>query len=301
LLRPPELLRVYVACSRPPPLHPEESIHVSDLRVLPPCAKDGSDIDFRWIKDAAQAKAVARYEIAREIFLIADSLLEGMPDCRTQFRGDVKRKAVPGMSFVPSGWPLTYYEELLRVAGPKRLQKFDLPLAVKLMAGAASGKVPRKAVARDVVIRPLRLNYDQLELEYGPDACFELLVSRFDKPNLAQAVRDFKAWAQGSGRFAPSKKGGRGPSTLLHLGYFRFTKGPTRPVSNRVLFSAIFRNPGAGPVDIETTNYGRKIFEPCLVKNGVPDATWSEGVAKINELVMPTARLLADIYRTAKK
>jgi hypothetical protein len=271
------------------------------LRKLSACAADGVDIDFRWVKDAVQAGHVARYELAREIFLIADALLRASPSGQKRFREGVASGEIYGCFNFTPGWPVEYYEFLVKVAGPKRLGKFDLAPAVELRDHFPVAQVGSKAGNGAIHIRRVKDSYDQDYVEHGPDAYYELIVSRVDQYGLVQAVKDFKAWAERSGYFDLKNLGGRPPATLLHLAYFRFTKGPVRPKSHGSLFASAVMAAEGAKGRAQVTDFGVMLFESGLIKSGVSAAAWSEGVARIGNIVMPAAALIASHYLPAKK
>lgn len=271
------------------------------LRELPACASVGAEIDFRWVADAAQASQVARYELAREIFLVADALLQADPLGQKRFRqGVASGSPFKRNNFTPN-WPIEQYELLLKIAGSKRLEKFDLAPAAELRGRFRRTKAGSKAATKAVVIGRVRDSYDRHDVEYGPDAYYELIVSRIDQYGIEQAVREFRAWAEGTGYFDLKNPGGRPPATLLHLAYFRFTKGPVRPKSHGSLFAAAVKSAEGAASQAQITDFGVRLFDSGLVKNGVSAAAWSEGVAHIGKIVMPAATLIASQYLSSKR
>lgn len=280
------------------PLSQDKSARL--IRSFPPCAQDGTDTDFRWVSGPDQATQVARYELAREVFLLTDALLADKPAEHTLFRKDVASgKPYTGLFHSP-GWPTESYAQLVRVAGSKRLQKFNLPPAVKLRDRFAPTKGNRKPVSLAIGIRRIQGRYDQHDLECGPDVLYELSVSRFDYYGLAQALKDFEAWASKSGYFDLKNPGGRPPATLLHLAYFRFIKklDQTKPAK---WFTEAIKKSALVPAVVPETRYGRELYSPCFSNMGVSASSWSEGVARISLAVMPAADRIASRYLSAKR
>lgn len=269
------------------------------LRSLAPCAADGSDTDFRWVADPDQAARIARYELSREIFLVADSLLADKPAQRELFRQEVASgKAYSGV-FHPPGWPVDHYAVLSKFASPRHLKRFSLPPAVKIRSKFKPGNKSRKRRMKALGIRRIEASYDRFDMEHGPDALYELSVSRFDRYSLVQAVRDFEAWAKRSRYFSAKNQGGRPPSTLLHLAYFRFMKNQDSTKPGKWFSEAIKRpvlSAGLGPI----TRYGKEMYASSLGSKGVSASSWSEGVAQARKLVMPAAKLLAARYLRGK-
>lgn len=271
------------------------------LRELPACASVGAEIDFRWVADAVQASQVSRYELAREVFLVADALLQADTIGRKRFRDGVASGVPFKWNNFTEGWPIEHYELLLKIAGSKRLERFDLAPAAELRGRFRPTKAGRNAANRAVVIGRVGDSYDRHDVEYGPDAYYELIVSRIDQYGIEQAVREFRAWAEGTGYFDLKNPGGRPPATLLHLAYFRFTKGPVRPKSHGSLFAAAVKSAKDAVSQAQITDFGMRLFDSGLVNNGVSAAAWSEGVAHIGKIVMPAATLLASHYLPAKR
>ena len=293
--------RIVSLCLNQAPMSSADKSYARKLRSLPACLTGAAEIDFRWVADATQAGHVARYELAREIFLVADALLAGSPASQKRFRQGVASGASYGRNNFMPGWPADYYERLVKAAGPKRLRGFDLAPAVELRDRFPVAKLGEQVGSGSIVIRRIKDSYDQHDAEYGPDAYYELIVSRVDQHGLVQAVKDFEAWAERSGYFDLKNRGGRPSSTLLHLAYFRFTKGPVRPKSHGSLFAATIRSAESTKGRAQVTDFGVKLFASGLVKSGVSAAAWSEGVARIGEIVMPAAALIASQYLPSKR
>ena len=292
--------RVSSASTRSP-LSSSDKSYARKLRKLPACLAGTADIDFRWVADATQAGHVARYELAREIFLVADALLVGSPTCQKRFRQGVASGAPYGRNNFMPGWPADYYEHLAKAAGPKHLRGFDLVPAVELRDRFPVAKLGEQAGSGSIVIRRIKDSYDQHDAEHGPDAYYELIVSRVDQYGLVQAVKDFKAWAERSGCFNLKNPGGRPSATLLHLAYFRFTKGPVRPKSHGSLFAAAISSAESTKDRALVTDFGMRLYESGLVKSGVSAAAWSEALAHIGNIIMPAATLIASHYLPAKR
>ncbi len=288
-------------CLDQAPMSSADKSYARKLRNLPACMAGAADIDFRWVADATQAGHVARYELAREIFLVADALLAGSPACRKRFRQGVASGAPYGRNNFMPGWPADYYVHLANAAGPRRLRGFDLVPSVELRDRFPVAKLGEQAGSGSIVIRRIKDSYDQHDAEYGPDAYYELIVSRVDQHGLVQAVKDFKAWAERSGYFDLKNPGGRPSATLLHLAYFRFTKGPVRTKSHGSLFATAISSAESAKGGHRVTDFGARLFEPGLVRNGVSAAAWSEAVSRIGEIVMPAAGLIASHYLAAKR
>jgi len=247
-----------------------------------------------------QAAKVARYELAREVFLLADALVSGVPVQHQLFRSDVASgKPFVGL-FHPAGWPAESYARLVEVAGSKRLKKFDLPPAVELRDRFARSKPSRKSVHRAIGIHRIQANYDDWDMHHGPDVLFELSVSRVDQFSLVQAVKDFELWAAKSGYFDLTNPGGRPPATLLHLAYFRFMKklDQTKPAK---WFTEAIKKSALVPAVVPATKYGKELYSPCFGKKGVSASSWSEGVARISMSVMPAAERIAASYLSEKR
>ena len=243
---------------------------------------------------------MARYELAREVFLVADALVSADTAQHQLFRKDVASgKPFVGL-FHPPGWPAEYYAPLLEVAGSKRLQKFNLPPSVELRERFAPIKHSRKQIHRAIGIRRIEASYDQHDLEYGPDQLFELSVSKFDQYSLVQAVKDFELWAAKSGYFDLKNPGGRPPATLLYLAYFRFMKKleQTKP---QKWFTEAIKSSSLVPAVVPATKYGKELYSPCFSNKGVSTSSWSEGVARISLVVMPAADRIASRYLSAKR
>ena len=282
------------------PLPSPSKTYTRQLRALPACAKDGTDTDFRWVSDQVQAAKVARYELAREVFLVADALVSGDLVQHQLFRSDVASgKPFVGL-FHPDASLVETYARLVKVTGSKRLKKFNLPPAVELKDRFAPNKPSRKLVHRAIGIRRIAASYDEHDLEYGPDALYELSVSRIDQFSLVQAVKDFELWAAKSGYFDLTNPGGRPPATLLHLAYFRFMKklDQTKPAK---WFTEAIKKSALVPAVVAATKYGKELYSPCFGKKGVSASSWSEGVARISLSVMPAAERIAASYLSVKR
>lgn len=266
------------------------------LGALPACAPGGDDLDFRWIQDAGQALRVFNYEIAREIFLVADAKLVEHPQERERFRDDVATgKPFHGLSFLP-GDPNRNYALLSDSIGRARLARFDLPPAVKLTGLFPPTKCDVAPARGPLDIRRIAETYDKFETEHGPDAIYELSISRIEQFGLKQAVKDFERWAEASGWFLNKHPGGRPLSVLLHLAYFRFTKGPKGTKSHRALFASRIRESQACQNLAHLPKYGSELIEPAMIKSGPSAAAWSEGVKRIGKIVMPAAEALSGRY-----
>lgn len=270
------------------------------LSAFPACAPGGDDLDFRWIQDAGQASRVFNYEIAREIFLVADAKLVKHPLERAQFRDDVATgKPFQGL-FSPPGDPNRKYALLSDSIGRARLARFDLPPAVRLRNRFPPTKGDAAQPHGALDIRRIAESYDQHEAEHGPDAIYELSISRVEQFSLKQAVKDFERWAEASGWFLNAHPGGRPLSVLLHLAYFRFTKGPKGAKSHRALFAARIKESQACRHLVSLPKFGAALIEPALTKSGPSAAAWSEGVNRIGNMVIPAADALADRYRNKR-
>ena len=266
------------------------------LGALPACASGGDDLDFRWIQDAGQALRVFNYEIAREIFLVTDAKLVGHPQERERFRDDVATgKPFQGLSFSP-GDPNRNYALLSDSIGRARLARFNLPPAVKLRGLFPPTKGDAARAHGALGIRRIAETYDQHYAEYGPDAIYELSISRIEQFGLKQAVKDFERWAEASGWFLNKHPGGRPASILLHLAYFRFTKGPKGAKSHRALFASRIKESQSCRNPAKISEYGAALVEPALIKSGPSAAAWSEGVNRIGRIVIPSADALVGRY-----
>ncbi len=243
---------------------------------------------------------VARYELAREVMLVADGLLAGSPMSRQGFRSELASGGRFTGLFSPEGWPQDSYLQVSRVVGPKRLKAFDLLPAVKLRGRFAPSRGQKTPVTRAIGIRRIQANYDDWDMHYGPDVLFELSVSRFEVLGISQAVKDFEAWARASGYFDLKNPGGRPSSTLLHLAYFRFIKQFDKPKPSSWFAESIKRS--SGPYGgLTITDYGRELYAPCMGRKGISAASWSEGVARIGRIVMPAAERIAGVYLSVKR
>ncbi len=272
---------------------------VRKLRSLPACSEDGQETDFRWVESSGHAFLVARYELAREVFLVADTLLSVSPKDRKRFRAAVASGAPFGGMFYPEGWPSNHYQQLAAVLGQGRLKDFDLPPAITLKE--EFHPKPSSEAKHDAIgIRRIADHYDQHDAEYGPDALYELSIPRFEPPSLAQAVKDFEAWARRSGCFDTKNPGGRPSSILLHLAYFRAQKGNEKPKLGK-WFGEVIGRSSVITKETPAAEYGVKLYAPCMGKGGVSAATWSEGVARVWDLVMPGAEDLVARYLRSKK
>ncbi|MEY3853127.1 MAG: hypothetical protein RI910_2107, partial [Verrucomicrobiota bacterium] len=281
-------------------IKPQVSSHPKSLAprlsALPACAPGGDDLDFRWIQDAGQALRVFNYEIAREIFLVADAMLVKHPHERAQFRDDVATgKPFEGL-FFPPGYPNQSYALLSDSIGRARLARFDLPPAVKLRGRFPPTKGDAAQARGALGIRRIAETYDQHEAEHGPDAIYELSISKVEQFGLKQAVKDFERWAEASGWFLNKHPGGRPVSVLLHLAYFRFTKGPKGAMSHRALFASRIKESQSCRNPAKTSEYGAALVAPALIKSGPSAAAWSEGVNKIGRIVIPAADALVGRY-----
>lgn len=266
------------------------------LSALPACAPGGDDLDFRWIQDAGQALRVFNYEIAREIFLVADAKLVKHPQGRERFRDDVATgKPFQGLPFLPGDLNQNY-ALLSDSIGRARLARFDLPPAVKLHGRFPPTKGDATQPRGALGIRRIAESYDQLEAEYGPDAIYELSISRVEQFSLQQAVKDFERWAEASGWFLNTHPGGRPLSVLLHLAYFRFTKGPKGAKSHRALFAPRIKESQTCRHLVRLPEFGLALIEPAFTKSGPSAAAWSEGVNRIGNMVIPAAVALVGRY-----
>jgi hypothetical protein len=270
------------------------------IKSLPSCAKDGSDTDFRWVSDQKQAARIAGYELAREVFLVADALVSGNPAQHKLFQKDVASGEPYLGMFHPADWPAEYYVRLLEVAGSKRLQKFNLPPAIKLLGQFAPTKPNRNNNQQAICIRRVQDCYDQHDAAYGPDALYELSVSRVEQFSLVQAVKEFEQWAARSGYFDLKNPGGRPPATLLHLAYFRFMKDFNQKKPEKWFTEAI-KTSALVPAFAPATKYGKELYSPCFSKVGVSASSWSEAVTRIGMIVMPAAERIASAYLAAKR
>lgn len=239
-----------------------------------------------------QARLVAKYELAREMFLLADQMLEGKTAQRTRFRKGVADGKPYQAVFNPYGWLVEYYEVLLSAAGRSRLKKFDLPPAVKLMTRFVPEKSVRQADDHAVRIRHVAESYDLDEADYGPDAFFELKVSRLEKLSLVQAVEEFARWARSTDLFDSKNPGGRPNATLLHLAYFRAMKGNPQTKLGQ-WFGDSLKSSVVVPRIAPMSDYGRAMYEPCMGKRGVSPGAWSDAVKAIASVVIPAAQILA--------
>lgn len=278
---------------------PHKNYQVRKLRSLPACSEDGQETDFRWVESPVHAFLVARYELAREVFLVADAMLTASPKDQRRFRAAVADgKPFNGM-FYPEGWPAHHHQHLAAVLGQGRLKDFDLPPAITLKEEFRP-KPSVEAKHTAIGIRRIAKKYDQHEAEDGPDYLYELSVSKFETPSLAQAVKDFEAWARRSGCFDTKNPGGRPSSILLHLAYFRAEKGNAKPKLGK-WFGEVIRSSGVITKETPAAEYGVKLYAPCMGKGGVSAATWSEGVARVWDLVMPGAEELVARYLSSKR
>lgn len=296
------MVRVASSLRSPPlglPLTTHHNYQVRKLRSLPACPEDGQETDFRWIESPAHAYLVARYELAREVFLVADALLSTSPKDQRRFRAAVADgKPFSGM-FYPEGWPSNHYQQLVAVLERSQLKDFDLPPATTINAKFRP-KPSSEAKHAAIGIRRIAKKYDQYEAEDGPDYLYELSVSKFELPSLAQAVKDFEAWARRSGCFDTKNPGGRPSSILLHLAYFRAEKGNAKPKLGK-WFGEVIGRSSVITKETPAAEYGVKLFAPCMGKGGVSAATWSEGVARVWDLVMPGAEELVARYLSSKR
>ncbi len=242
--------------------------------------------------DVEQARLVAKYELAREMFLLADQMLEGKAAQRTRFLDGVADGKPYQVVFTPYAWMLEYYEVLLSVAGRSRLKKFDLPPAVKLRKKFVSGSAVGQIDGQALRIRHVAESYDLDEADYGPDAFFELRVSRLEKLSLVQAIEEFARWARSTDLFDSKNPGGRPNSTLLHLAYFRAMKGNPQTKLGQ-WFGDSLKSSVVVPRIAPMSDYGRAMYEPCMGKRGVSPGAWSDAVKAIASVVIPAAQLLA--------
>jgi hypothetical protein len=272
-------------------LPPPKNTNASKVKSLPPCAKGGLETDFRWVTCIEQARLVAKYELAREIFLLADQMLETKPALRTRFQKGVGDGKPYQAVFTPYGWLVEYYEVLLSVAGRSRLKKFDLPPAVKLMERFVPEVPARKADDHALRIRHVAESYDLEEADYGPDAFFELRISRLEKFSLVQAVKEFERWARSTDLFDSKNPGGRPNATLLHLAYFRAMKGNSQTKLGQ-WFGDSLKSSEVVPRIAPMSDYGRAMYAPCMGKRGVSPGAWSDAVKAIASLVIPAAQML---------
>ena len=276
------------------PLPPPKNTNASKLKRLRPCLKEGFDTDFRWVTCVEQARLVAKYELAREIFLLADQMLEGKPAQRTRFQEGVASGKPYQFVFTPYAWMLEYYEVLLSVAGRSRLKKFDLPPAVKLMTRFVPETSVRQADDQAVRIRHVAESYDLDEADYGPDAFFELRVSRLEKFSLVQAVKEFERWARSTDLFDSKNPGGRPNATLLHLAYFRAMKGNPQ-TKLRTWFGDSLKSSRVVPHIAPMTDYGRSMYAHCTGDSVVSPGAWSDAIKGIASIVIPVSQILASL------
>ena len=273
------------------PLPSPKNTNASKVKSLPPCSKDGLDTDFRWVADVEQARLVARYELAREIFLLAAQMLEGKSRQRSRFLKGVADGKPYQVMFSPHGWLDDYYNTLVSMAGRSRLKKFDLPPAVKIKERFVSAGAGRRIQEPAIRIRHVAESYDLIEAEYGPDAVFELRVSRFEKFNLGQALEEFERWARAYDLFETKNPGGRPAATLLHLAYYRSMKGNPQTKLGR-WFGDSLKSSEVVPRLAPMTDFGRSMYAPCMGKRGVSPGAWSDAVKGIASAVIPSAQML---------
>lgn len=273
------------------PLPPPKNTNASKVKSLPPCTRDGLETDFRWVTCIEQARLVAKYELAREIFLLADQMLESKAEQRARFRKGVADGKPYQAMFTPYGWLVGFYEDLLSVAGRSRLKKFDLPPAVKLRERFVPEGTVRQTEDQTVRIRHVAESYDLFETEYGPDAFFELRVSRVEKFSLVQAVKEFERWARASDLFDSKNPGGRPNAALLHLAYFRAMKGNPQTKLGQ-WFGDSLKSSEVIPCIAPMSDYGRSMYAPCMGKRGVSPGAWSDAVKGIASVVIPAAQML---------
>lgn len=234
---------------------------------------------------------MAKYELAREIFLLADQMLEAKPAQRTRFQEGVASGKPYQVVFTPYAWMVAYYEDLLSVVGRSRLKKFDLPPAVKLMKRFVPEVSARQADDQALRIRHVAESYDLDEADYGPDAFFELRVSRLEKFSLVQAVKEFECWAMSTDLFDSKNPGGRPSATLLHLAYFRAMRGNPQTKLGQ-WFGDSLKSSEVIPRIAPMSDYGRAMYAPCMGKRGVSPGAWSDAVKAIASIVIPAAQIL---------
>jgi len=289
----PRLLGVFKPCLGPPLPSPKNT-NASKVKSLPPCTRDGLETDFRWVTCIEQARLVAKYELAREIFLLADQMLEGKAAQRARFRKGVADGKPYQAVFTPYGWLVGCYENLLSVAGRSRLKKFDLPPAVKLRERFVPEGPVRQTEDQTVRIRHVAESYDMFETEYGPNAFFELRVSRLEKLSLVQAVKEFERWARASDLFDSKNPGGRPNATLLHLAYFRAMKGNPQ-TKLRTWFGDSLKSSRVVPHIAPMTDYGRSMYAHCTGDSVVSPGAWSDAIKGIASIVIPASQILASL------
>ena len=276
------------------PLPPLKNTNASKLKRLPPCLKEGFDTDFRWVTSVEQARLVAKYELAREIFLLADQMLEAKPAQRTRFQEGVASGKPYQFVFTPYAWMMAYYEDLLSVVGRSRLKKFDLPPAVKLMKRFVPEESARQADDQALRIRHVAESYDLDEADYGPDAFFELRVSRLEKFSIVQAVKEFERWARSTDLFDLKNPGGRPNATLLHLAYFRAMKGNPQ-TKLRTWFGDSLKSSRVVPHIAPMTDYGRSMYAHCTGDSEVSPGAWSDAIKGIAAIVIPASQVLVSL------
>ena len=251
---------------------------------------EAAEWDFRWIKNDAEALAVYRYEIGREILREARYALKSPEryEKLIEYFSELRLNLFSPINSIGDG-RLAY--TLSHVAEISEGQLISgLPPSAYLIK-----KQIRKQITKNIPHAKLLIRrqppgvIDPVDIEHGPDKVFELIFSDFDYPTKKEAKQILNKWVDDS-KYFQQKKAGRHTNPLVRLAAYRYSQGEDKPQYSI--------EKGLNKSEISEEPYGKELFKKyfLLTKASIPASSWSDDINQVKKVLRKDVQLLSKFF-----
>lgn len=256
--------------------------------------------DFRWVKNDAEASAVYRYELVREILRESSYVLKSKKK-RQRFLKCIKDESSDGINFSP----------IYDLARDNQLG-YDLQYFDKISQGQElrDGLAPHSYLVKAIIRKDLKYNkpkpkvcirrqrpgvIDSFEAEHGPFTVMELVFPNYDYPTKKEVRLIIDQWIEKFKQF-PENESGRPVNPLIKLAAYRFAQRVSQSMNIQHSFTKELNSESK----FKRSTYGNSIYKKYLKDAAVSQSSWSEDINEFRKILVTKIRLLARSYRIIK-
>jgi hypothetical protein len=255
---------------------------------------EAAEWDFRWVKNEAEASAVYRYELGREILREASYVLKNKHETfYKQIQSILADFGKSSLSHLfhpvinprksPQADTLNY---LARISyGEAQIDGIPPP-AYLVRKKIRSGLKSQKLILDEIIIKEIEAS----ETPKDGTTVITLTFSRYEseRPTKSKAKEIINNWLAKSNYFQ-RKKAGRDTNTLVKLAAYRYSQGEDKP-----LYSI---DKGLNESKVIKEDYGKDLFEKYIIseeRKHIPASSWSDD---INEIKSILRKELQELFR----
>jgi len=256
---------------------------------------DATEWDFRWVRNKAEALAVYRYELGREILREVRYILKS-DKSYAELLEYIREESLPGYTF-PTLYDAADDHELgddiyylTKISRGMELIGGLPPHSLLVINNIRKNLLNKKTQERLLIRKQLPGEIDAFDAEYGPETVMELIFSNINYPTKKEIKTFLNEWVD-SFEYFTNNKSGRPVNPLIKLAAYRFAQRPPQGSNIQHEFDKQLKSESK----FERSSYGNSLYKKYLNKDAVSQSSWSEDINFINKILVRKARILSRI------